>query len=401
MSVKVFVTGIGTITAVGSGKEETWDAIVTKQSGIRPIRFLTTRHTGSALAGEVGASNTELAERLGISDVHLYSRTALLGMIAAEAAWQDAHIPDPKQLRTGVVSATTVGGIDKSELFFRAYLQDAGTDYDVRSLVSHDCGDSTERIARRLGIQDFVTTISTACSSSANAIMLGARMIRSGRLDRVLVGGTDALTIYTLNGFNALKILDEDWCRPFDAQRKGLNLGEGAGYLVLESELSLSVSGNTPYCRVAGYGNTNDAYHQTASSPDGSGAYKAMEEALQVAGMSAQMIDYINAHGTATPNNDLSEGLAIVRMFRDGVPTFSSTKAFTGHTLAAAGAIEAVLSVLSLRHQTYLPNLNFSEPMPETGIVPVTEPNAARLQTILSNSFGFGGNCSSLIFSLS
>jgi len=401
VSVKVYVTGIGTITAVGSGKQETWDAIVKKQSGIRPIQYLESRHQGTALAGEVAASNMMLARRLGIEDVHLYSRTALLGMIAADAAWADAGAAPDSHLRTGIISSTTVGGIDKSELFFRAYLQDGGAQYDIRSLVSHDCGDSTERIARRLGLHDFVTTISTACSSSANAIMLGARMIRAGRLDRVLVGGTDALTIYTLNGFNALKILDEAWCRPFDAGRNGLNLGEGAAYLLLESESALTESRNTPYCRVAGYGNTNDAYHQTASSPDGSGAYKAMAEALRIAEMSVEMVDYINAHGTATPNNDLSEGLAIARLFADTVPPFSSTKAYTGHTLAAAGAIEAVLSVLSLKHQTYLPNLNFHTPIEEIGLTPVTDPQTAAMRTILSNSFGFGGNCSSLIFSLS
>jgi 3-oxoacyl-[acyl-carrier-protein] synthase-1 len=401
VSDNVYVTGIGIITAVGSGTQETWDSIVTKRSGIQPIRHLDSRHRGLALGGEVNASNADLGTRLGLSDVHLYSRTALLGMLAAQDAWDSAGAAPSQTLRTGIVSSTTVGGIDRSELFFREYLQDGGVNYNVRGLISHDCGDSTERIAMRLGIHDFVTTISTACSSSANAIMLGSRMIRAGKLDRVVAGGTDALTIYTLNGFNALKILDESWCRPFDQNRNGLNLGEGAAYLVLESAKALKYSGNTPYCRVAGYGNTNDAYHQTASSPDGSGAFKAMEEAMQVAGMTRGDIDYINAHGTATPNNDLSEGLAIARMFADSVPPFSSTKAFTGHTLAAAGAIEAVLSVLSIKHQRYLPNLNFHTPIEEIGLSPVTEPVDAEINTILSNSFGFGGNCSSLIFSRS
>jgi 3-oxoacyl-[acyl-carrier-protein] synthase-1 len=320
-------------------------------------------------------------------------------MQAAHDAYDDSGNTQSDLLKTGIVSSTTVGGIDKSELFFRAYLQDGGADYNIRSLISHDCGDSTERIAKRLGIRDFVTTISTACSSSANAIMLASRMIRAGKLDRVVAGGTDALTVYTLNGFNALKILDSEWCMPFDHNRNGLNLGEGAAYLVLESEKSIQQTGNTAYCKVVGYGNTNDAYHQTASSPDGSGAFKAMEEALQIAGLHCGQIDYINAHGTATPNNDLSEGLAITRMFGDAVPPFSSTKAYTGHTLAAAGAIEAVLSVLSIKHQTFLPNLNFKTPIEEVGLTPVTEPTHGTIRTILSNSFGFGGNCSSLIFS--
>ena len=399
MSERVYVTGIGILSAIGSGKLESWNAIINKESGIRTLKHLTSLHRGKLPAGEIDASNEDLAHLLGISDVALYSRTALLGMLAADEAWNDSHGAPSDSIRTGVISSTTVGGIDKSELFFKEYLADGGEGYNIRTLVSHDCGDSTERIAQRLGLHDFVTTISTACSSSANAIMLGARMIRSGRLDRAIAGGTDALTIYTLNGFNALKILDHEWCRPFDEERKGLNLGEGAAYLVLESEASLKETGNEPLCFIAGYGNTNDAYHQTASSPDGSGAYKAMEEALRVAQMVPSQIDYVNAHGTATPNNDLSEGLAIKRMFADDLPPFSSTKAFTGHTLAAAGAIEAVLSVLSLENKTILPNLNFNTPIVELGMVPVTELESRNINTILSNSFGFGGNCSTLIFS--
>ena len=228
--------------------------------------------------------------------------------------------------------------------------------------------------------------------------MYGARLIRSNILDRVIVGGTDSLSRFTINGFNCLKILDPHHCRPFDSSRAGLNLGEGAGFLVLESERA--AKGKKVYAALTGYGNANDAYHQTASSPEGEGAYMAMKKAFEVSGISPAAISYINAHGTGTEINDLSEGIAIKRIFGSSVPPFSSTKAFTGHTLAAAGAVEAVLSVLSIANRIIYPNLNFSSPIPEIGLIPATEMKEnISMNHVLSNSFGFGGNTSSLIFS--
>jgi 3-oxoacyl-[acyl-carrier-protein] synthase-1 len=195
-------------------------------------------------------------------------------------------------------------------------------------------------------------------------------------------------------------ILDNEWCRPFDESRAGLNLGEGAAYIVIESAESAAKRNVPVLAKVAGYANSNDAYHQTASSPDGKGATAAMQSTLQMAGISPKQVDYINAHGTATPNNDLSESTAIQNIFGDNWPPFSSTKAFTGHTLAAAGAIEAVYSVLSLQHNIIFPNLNFNNPIPEFNKRPITTlTNIESLNYILSNSFGFGGNCSSLLFS--
>jgi len=216
----------------------------------------------------------------------------------------------------------------------------------------------------------------------------------------VVAGGTDALTRFTLNGFNSLMILDGAPCRPFDASRSGLNLGEGAGYVVLVSDRVLLETGARSLSVVAGYGNTNDAYHQTASSPEGRGSYAAMEKALQLAGLDTAQIDYINLHGTGTLNNDLSEGTAVKRLFGDRIPRLSSTKAFTGHTLGASGGIEAVFSILAIQHQCVFPNLRFGEAMPELGIVPQTKfESDVRVQHVMSNSFGFGGNCSSIIFS--
>jgi len=229
--------------------------------------------------------------------------------------------------------------------------------------------------------------------------MLGARMIKAGKLDRVVVGGTDCLSKFTINGFKTLMILSETDCRPFDANRTGLNLGEAAAFLVLESDKCVKKENKKVLGYVSGWANANDAFHQTASSKDGEGATLAMQKALKVAGLKPEDIDYINAHGTATENNDASESAAISRVFKDSVPSVSSTKAYTGHTLAAAAAIEAVYSVLALQNSTVFPNLNFETPIEETTIVPETEVIIKDINHVLSNSFGFGGNCSTLIFS--
>ena len=252
-------------------------------------------------------------------------------------------------------------------------------------------------IAAYLGVKGTVTTLSTACSSAANAIMLGTRLIRHGLLDAVLVGGTDALCRFTLNGFNSLMILDKEHCRPFDRTRAGLNLGEGAGYLVLQSEKSLT---KAPYCELSGYANANEAYHQTGSSPDGNGPFLSMSQAIASAGLTAGAIDYINVHGTGTPSNDASEGKAIRRIFDTRIPPFSSVKAFIGHTLGASEGIEAVYSVLSIRHGLIYPNLNFHLSDEESGLIPETIfRSGLPIRHVLSNSFGFGGNNSSLVFS--
>ncbi|MEO6686373.1 MAG: beta-ketoacyl-[acyl-carrier-protein] synthase family protein, partial [Dyadobacter sp.] len=299
----------------------------------------------------------------------------------------------------GIISATSVGGMDQTEHFYRNYLGHTNPDFQV--LKCHDSGNTTERIAAELGISGYINTLSTACSSGANAIMLGARLIEQGKLDRVLVGGTDALAQFTLNGFRSLMICDDQWCRPFDESRSGLNLGEGAAFLLLENDKSIEFSGNETLCCLVGWANAADAYHQTASSPDGKGATLAIQNAIEVSGLSALDISYINAHGTGTKNNDLSESVALLNVFGDNYPDFSSTKPYTGHTLAAAGAIEAVFSVLAIQNGIIFPNLNYSQAITETGLIPITEFLSDQpVTSVLSNSFGFGGNNSSLVFAV-
>jgi 3-oxoacyl-[acyl-carrier-protein] synthase-1 len=398
---KVFVTGTGIICAIGVDAGEVRVSLEKQLSGIGHLNFIESIHKDEFPVGEIKASNKQLLGMANPVFPGFYSRTALLGMIAAKQAVEQAGLNKSELASSALISGTTVGGMDRTELFFKSYMLD-NSKGRIRETSGHDCGDSTEKIASNLGIGGFLSTINTACSSSANAIMLGARMISQGKVQRVIAGGIDSLTMFTINGFNSLMILDREQCRPFDENRNGLNLGEGSGFVVLESEEALKSTNKKILAEVKGWGNACDAYHQTASSPEGNGAYLAMQKALAVAGISPEDVDYINTHGTGTKNNDLSEGIAIERLFTAGVPPCSSTKSYTGHTLGAAGGIEAVISVLSLQHQCIYPNLNFSVKMNELHFQPVNRflPDV-RLRNVLSNSFGFGGNNSSLIFAAS
>ncbi len=397
MSKGVAITGMGIISAIGNNVAENYDALINERKGITRVDNVETIQRDEIMVGEVKFTNNELIAQLNLPPENNYSRTAMLGVIAAKEAIASAGITDIKKYKTGIVSGTSVGGMDMTEKYYYEYLTDKETQ---KYIESHHAGDSTQKIAEQLGIEEsLVTTISTACSSAANAIMLGARLIKSGKLDRVVVGGADCLSKFTINGFKTLMILSDTFNTPFDENRKGLNLGEAAAFLVLESDTVVKAENKKVLAYVKGYGNANDAFHQTASSDNGDGATLAMEKALRVADLKASEIDYINAHGTATGNNDLSEGRAILRIFGEEMPEFSSTKAYTGHTLAAAGAIEAVYSVLALQNNIIFPNLNFKTPMKEFSMIPQTELKKKELNTVLSNSLGFGGNCSTVIFS--
>jgi 3-oxoacyl-[acyl-carrier-protein] synthase-1 len=397
MGKGVAITGMGIISAIGNNVQENYESLIEGKKGISRISKINTVHKDTLMVGEIDFTNQELEEFLELNVNHNYSRSALLGAFAAKQAVSSANITNINSYKTGLVSATTVGGMDKTEQYYYEYFENK----EVQKYIEgHHAGDSTQKIAEQLGIHgSLVTTISTACSSAANAILFGARLLKAGKLDRVVVGGTDGLSKFTLNGFKTLMIQSDTHNTPFDENRKGLNLGEAAAFLVLESDDVVLKEGKDVLAYVKGWGNANDAFHQTASSDHGDGATLAMQKALKVAGLKSNEIDYINAHGTATPNNDLSEGRAFLRVFDNVVPDFSSTKAYTGHTLAAAGGVEAVYSVLALQNDVIFPNLNFKNPMKEFHLRPQTELKKKKLHTVLSNSLGFGGNCSTLIFS--
>jgi len=392
-----YIAGMGIVTSLGFGVESNLQSLISGEAGIGKMQFLQSAYRDELPVGEVKSENEQLSQLGNLPGG--WPRTALLSALAAREALDQAGWDKKNAPRTGFISANTVGGMDRTENFFRPYIknQDRGRLADV---VYHECGAITELVAAQLGIRHFVSTVSTACSSSANSIFTGARMIRSGQLDFALVGGADALTLFTLNGFNTLMILDKELCQPFDENRRGLNLGEGAAYLLLCSEKGMDALKSKALGRLSGYANANDAFHQTASSPEGTGSFLAMKGALEKAGMEAADIDYINLHGTGTPNNDIAEGTAIRLLFQPSFPKMSSTKSFTGHTLGASGAVEAVYSVLALQHGLVFPNLRWQTPMKELPFKPVTALlKDQKMRHVMSNSFGFGGNCSSLIFS--
>ncbi len=396
MQERIVITGMGIISAIGNTVEENYNALLSGQSGVGELTLFESIHRETIKVGQVKKTTEQLIAGLELRSANNYTRTALLGAYAAKEAIGNAGIQDINDRKTGLISSTSVGGMDYTEKYFFEY---ETTEASRKYIDAQGAGDSTDKIADYIGLKGFVTTISTACSSAANAVMMGARLLKAGKLDRVIVGGTDALSKFTVNGFNTLMILTDGYNTPFDQNRKGLNLGEAAAYLVLEREDIATADGRTILGVVSGYANANDAYHQTASSENGEGAYLAMQKALKMANLSSNQVDYINAHGTATPNNDLSEGRAMQRIFTDQMPLFSSTKPYTGHTLAAAGAIEAVYSLLAIQHGVVFPNKNFVTPMEELSIRPQTTLVHKEINTVLSNSFGFGGNCSTVIFS--
>ena len=401
MSGRIFITGYGIITSIGNNADENYQSLIQRKCGFGSLDFLDTIHKHDLPACEIKLSDEQLCELAGVSPHHGYTRTVVLGIIAAKEAFQMSGLTTDEIRNAGLLSATTTGGIRELEShYYELQNKDQHGDFELYADTANP-GEHSERMADEFGMKNYIATVSTACSSSANTIMLGARLISNGELHTAICGGAEALSKFTINGFNSLMILDKEHCRPFDISRRGLNLGEGAAYLVLESEEKVRRSGKKPIAVLAGYGNTNDAFHQTASSPDGTGAYLAMKIALDKATFSSSAISYINTHGTATENNDLSEGLAIEKIFGDKVPPFSSTKPYTGHTLAAAGSVEAVFCLMALQKQVIFPNINYKQKMEELRIKPQTElKEEQELKNVLSNSFGFGGNSSSLILSV-
>jgi 3-oxoacyl-[acyl-carrier-protein] synthase II len=396
MSKQVLVTGLGIVSGIGISVEETLASLLEGKSGVGKIKYLQTNHSDIPCS-EIKLSDEQMCDMLSIPVDIPITRTSLMGILAAKDAMANANIIPEKTLRIGFISSTTVGGMEKSEQYYKDFLEnDTRNEY----IKIHDCGACTEVIADYFGGFSYVSTISTACSSSANAIALGTTLIKQGILDIVVAGGSECLTKFHLNGFNTLMILDREHCRPFDASRAGLNLGEGAAYLVLESEENVKARNAKALCKVSGFGNACDGYHQTASSPDGKGATLAMQYALEMSGLKPSDIDYINAHGTGTTNNDESEGVAIMNVFRNAVPPVSSTKAYTGHTTSAAGSVEAVISILAIQ-EGFLPvNLNFRNQIEKLSFSPVRVlKRNIKINHVLSNSFGFGGNNTSVIFS--
>ena len=393
MSNTISVTGLGIICSIGNDADSVLESLRKGETGVGPMKYLQSKHSHLPV-GEVKLSNDQMKDILGIKDESPMSRTTLMGAIAIRQALEHAGIT-VEQLngkRVALISGTTVGGMDLTENYYEQMKTDDSLLYLPKS---NECGKSTEEMAEIIGLTDAQTcTISTACSSALNSIILGSEMLKRDEVDVVIAGGSEALSRFHLNGFNTLMILDKEQCRPFDDTRAGLNLGEGAAFVILEKNAENSLA------YVAGYGNRCDAFHQTASSDNGEGAYLAMKDALEMAHLNPEDIQYVNAHGTGTPNNDITESQSLKRIFGDNMPEVSSTKSFTGHTTSASGSIEAVICILAMQNNFTPGNLGWKNKI-EGGIVPTSGNDNIVLENVICNSFGFGGNDSSMVISKS
>ena len=393
MSNTISVTGLGIICSIGNNADSVLDSLRRGKSGVGPMKYLQSKHSYLPV-GEVQLSNDQMKDILGIKDETPMSRTTLMGAIAIRQALEHAGITveDLDGKRVALISGTTVGGMDLTENYYEQMKTDDSLLYLPKS---NECGKSTEEMAEIIGLKNVQTcTISTACSSALNSIILGSEMLKRDEVDLVIAGGSEALSRFHLNGFNTLMILDKEQCRPFDDTRAGLNLGEGAAFVILEKNTSHSLA------YIAGYGNRCDAFHQTASSENGEGAYLAMKDALEMAGLQPGDIQYVNAHGTGTPNNDITESQSLKRIFGESMPEVSSTKAFTGHTTSASGSIETVICILAMQNNFTPANLGWQNKI-EGGIVPTLGNDNIVLENVICNSFGFGGNDSSMVISKS
>jgi len=393
----IYITGTGCITPLGSNVAENHHELVASRDGLVRSSFLDSKYASLKYFGEVKVSTPDLKTSLGMDDFSGLTRTDLLAIHAFREAVAQASLTDAEisSRDTAFISASTVGGMSMTD---RLYENARLISTDPEFVHSYSNAAHTLRIARMYRMKGYTDTINTSCSSSANAIMLGMELIRAGKAKRAIVGGAESLARFTVNGFNSLQILSDEKCIPFDAARDGLNLGEGAAYLVLEAEDVCR--DKTHLAKIRGAGNTNDAFHASSMSDHAEGVTRCINDALADAGILPVEIDYINAHGTGTPNNDKVESMGFLNVFGDKIPPFSSTKSYTGHTLGASGAIEAVYCVLSMIHRELYPNLRTSNPAPEIAASLVTEYRKnIPVKTVISSSYGFGGNCTSLILS--
>jgi len=396
----VIVTGIGIICALGEQKETFWNELSQGKCGLGEVDLFEVSGYRSRMGGQV--RNVDFLTRLSLHECRRLGRCDQLGLWAAQEALREAKImernlsPD----RVAVVMGAGAGGVFEAEQY-RRQLYEGRILPRPSLLMPFPACNLTDAIGNLYGFSGVRSTIATACSSSATAIGYGADLIRSEKADVVVAGGAESLSELTFSGFNALRSVDRKTCRPFDRNREGLVLGESGSILVLESERLAAAHGISGYAEVLGYGICADAYHMTSPDQQGKGAERSMSTALGAAGVPPEAVDYINAHGTGTPINDKVETLAIKRLFgkRAHSLPISSVKSALGHCLGAAGAVEAIATILALYHGVVPPTLNYEEPDPDCDLdyVP-NEPRTASIGVALSNSFAFGGNNTTLVF---
>ena len=391
---QVTVTGIGALCATGLNFESAFTALFEKRREPTAPRRFDLDHPATYPVFELPPSPLDSKD-----ENQPWLRTSRLALAAAREALEDAGWSDGKglsQLKVGVCIGTTVGGSMNDEQFYRDFRD--GKNPGLKPIDRYLRSNPAAVLAQFFDLHGPQLTIVNACSSGSDAIGMGAAWIRSGICDLVLVGGSDELCRVTCNGFISLMISDHQPCRPFDRHRSGLNLGEGAAILVLESSRLQERRKRPPRAFILGYGSSCDAWHLTAPHPEGKGLRQALELALNNADTKAEDIAFINAHGTATLNNDLTEGKIIKSLFPQ--TPFFSTKGHTGHTLGAAGALEAAFTIAMLQTGKIPASAGFSETDPDIGLTPTNCAKDLDGRLALSQSLAFGGNNAALIFGL-
>ncbi len=408
MSRRVVVTGVGLVSSLGIGTVPTWEALCAGQSGIRAITRFDSEGFASQIAGEVrGFDPLDFVQKKDVKKMDVFIQYAIA---AAEFARADAGLEVTPEIapRVGVYLASGIGGFSTIEREHKALLKGGPRKISPFFIPAAIINLAAGHVSIRLGAKGPNSATCTACSASAHAVGDAFETIRRGVADVMVAGGSEAaITPMGVGGFAAMRALstrnDEPTraSRPFDRERDGFVIGEGAGVVVLEARDLALARGAQIYSELVGYGMTGDAHHVTAPPEDGNGALRAMQGAIAQAGIAVDQVDYVNAHGTSTPFNDRIETLALKRCFGDHARTLaiSSTKSMTGHLLGAAGGLEAGIASLAIRDQVIPPTINLENPDPDCDLdyVPHVK-RAATIEYVLSNSFGFGGTNASLLF---
>ena len=405
---RVVVTGLGTINPLGNNVEDTWENLVNGVSGIDSITSFDTSNLPVTFAGEV--KNFDANGYMGKQHARKLDRSGHLSIYATEEALKDARLDNQERLgpNVGIVFGTGIGGIGATEDAVRTFDERGPSRVNPLAITQLMPNSSTGQVAIKFGIEGPSVTITTACAASANAVGEAKNMIENGIVDIVVTGGTESgTTPMTIAAFAQIRALStqndnpKEACKPFDKNRDGFVMGEGSTVLILESEESAKSRDAEIYAYIDGYGSTTDAYHITAPAEGGAGAVKAMEKAIEDAGITPSDIDYINAHGTSTPANDKNETEAIKTVLGEEASevVISSTKSMTGHLLGGGGAFESMASILSIKHSKVPPTINLNDPDEECDLN-YTPNNAVDLsiKTAMSNSFGFGGHNAVLVF---
>jgi 3-oxoacyl-[acyl-carrier-protein] synthase II len=401
MTRRIVVTGVGLTTALGATREETWTGLLEGRCGIGPATVFDVQGYRSQIAAEVDIDAID--QGLTPLQRRRLSRGDRIGVHAAREALADAGLADGAfdPTRVGVSLGAGTADLLRNEIWYRTWIMDGFERARPSDAWNHFLNTPVDAIAAEFGLEGPRACVVAACSSSTIAIGRAVEAIRAGRADAMLAGGTDAMSRLTFSGFNLLRLMDPAPCRPFARSRAGMNIGEGAGILLLESLDHARRRGAPIYAELAGHSLACEAFHPTAPEPEGKPVAAVVSLALSDAKMSPDLVDHVNAHGTATPQNDLAEARGFRRVFGDRVSEVpvTSIKSMVGHCLGAAGAVEAAVVALSVKRGVIPPTIHHDETDRECGLdIVANEAREQRVRVAVSTSLGFGGNDSAVVF---